>query len=369
MKAINVLEVIRQGQIGGGESHLLDLIAGFDSTIHTTVLSFTDGQMIDTLKKQGIKCYVIPTSSPFDIRVYKKIRSLIIKENIQIIHTHGSRAASNVAFVAKRMHIPLIYTVHGWSFHQDQPKLIKAVRAFSEKILCKLSQETICVSESNRKTGEEVFGLKNARVIENGINLKKFNPNNNFTNIRKEFNFSDNDFIIGFIGRVTLQKAPIDFIESISIANKKDSRIKAIFVGEGDMLDKSKEAMKEHNLEDIIQIHPFRNDIPDVLHSIDVFCLPSLWEGLSIALIEAMAMKKAIVATPTDGTKEVIVHNANGLICSFNNPEELAKHYVTYLHNPHFTATAGNNAYKVVEERFNSQRVADKVMEIYHKLI
>ena len=226
--AINVLEVIRQGQVGGGESHLLDLIAGFDNRVNPIVLSFTGGQMIDALTQRGVKCHVVNTSHPFDVRITRQIKELILRENIQLIHAHGSRAASNVAFIARKLHIPMVYTVHGWSFHQDQSFFIKRLRAWSEKIICKLSKEVICVSESNRITGQKTFGLKHSIVIENGINLTKFNPHREFSNLRNVFGFTDEDFVIGFVGRITLQKAPLDFVKSIALARQKDKRIKAL---------------------------------------------------------------------------------------------------------------------------------------------
>ena len=105
--AINVLEVIRQGQVGGGESHLLDLIAGFDNRVNPIVLSFTGGQMIDALTQRGVKCHVVNTSHPFDVRITRQIKELILRENIQLIHAHGSRAASNVAFIARKLHIQI----------------------------------------------------------------------------------------------------------------------------------------------------------------------------------------------------------------------------------------------------------------------
>lgn len=369
MKPINVLEVIRQGQIGGGESHLLDLVSGFDNTINSIVLAFTPGQMIDRFRAQGVKCYVIETSHPFDFRVFKQIRALIKKEKIQIIHAHGSRAASNVALIAKAMRVPLIYTVHGWSFHQDQSPIISYLRAQSEKIICNQSNQVICVSESNRVTGNKAFGLKNALVIENGIDLSRFNPENSFANIRKEFGFKDTDFIIGFIGRVTLQKDPMNFIKSIEIANKQDSKIKALLVGEGDMKEEALTYIKNNSLENVIRTSNFRSDIPDLLNAIDIFCLPSLWEGLSIALLEAMAMGKALVVTPTDGTKEVITDKKNGLIASYNAPYELAKLYLAYRKDFALKEKCESEAKRLIRNRFDSQMVSNKVTEIYKSFI
>ncbi|WP_195210103.1 glycosyltransferase [Bacteroides caccae] len=367
--AINVLEVIRQGQVGGGESHLLDLIAGFDNRVNPIVLSFTGGQMIDALTQRGVKCHVVNTSHPFDVRITRQIKELILRENIQLIHAHGSRAASNVAFIARKLHIPMVYTVHGWSFHQDQSFFIKRLRAWSEKIICKLSKEVICVSESNRITGQKTFGLKHSIVIENGINLTKFNPHREFSNLRNEFGFTDEDFVIGFVGRITLQKAPLDFVKSIALARQKDKRIKALLVGQGDMEEETKEAIRLYGMEKHIRTSPFRSDVPDVLHAIDVFCLPSLWEGLSIALLEAMAMKKALVVTPTDGTKEVITHQQSGLIVDFGKPEELAECYWAYLHHPEWKEDYGVTAMSTIQERFNSRRVSQQVTEVYYDIL
>ncbi len=369
MEVINVLEVIRQGQVGGGESHLLDLVAGFGAGIRPVILSFTDGQMIDEFTRNGVKCYVVNTSYPFDPRVTKAIRKIILDEGIQLIHAHGSRAASNVAFIARQLHIPLIYTVHGWSFHQDQSTVIYRLRALSEKFICSMCRQVICVSESNRITGEETFGLKQAAVIENGINLRRFDPDRELSDIRREFGFADDDFVVGFIGRVTLQKAPVDFVKSMAIAHAKEPRIKALFVGQGDMDTETKAAIAEQGMEECIHTSPFRNDVPDLLHAVDVFCLPSLWEGLSIALLEAMAMRKALVVTPTDGTKEVVTHQQNGLVVDFGQPEQLAEAYLTYFNHPDVKESYGQEARSIIRQRFDSQRVSDQVTDMYRHTI
>lgn len=366
MGTIKVLQVIRQGQIGGGESHLLDLVTGFSlSKITPIILAFTSGHMIDNLRSLGFTCYIINTTHPFDISEFKQISELIKEEQIQLIHAHGSRAASNVAPIAKVLKIPLIYTVHGWSFHQDQNLLIKYLRALSEKLICSMSNQVICVSESNRLTGVKTFNLSNAITIENGINLEKFNPNRKFNDIRQEFEFNNDDFIIGFIGRITAQKDPLNFVKSIEITHSKYPKVKGLFIGEGDLKDKAIEYIQEKNLGECIYVTDFRNDVPDLLNAIDVFCLPSLWEGLSIGLLEAMAMAKALVVTPTDGTKEIIINKENGIITSFNDPKDLSNAYCIYYLNPDLKTEYGNNAKKMIEQRFNSQRVSEQVFEIY----
>ena len=369
MNKIKVLEVIRQGQIGGGESHLLNLVHFMDKNRYEPIcLSFTDGEMIRRLKEWGIKCHVIESEKPFDLRVQRKVGQIIEKEKIQIVHAHGSRAASNILYPSKRLRLPIIYTVHGWSFHDDQSKTIRYLRAQSEKLICRLVQQVICVSESNAETGKQTCNLKSPIIIENGINMEQFNPNGSYPDLRTEFGFDPNDIIIGFIARNTIQKAPLIYLEAIRNAHQRNKHIKALFVAEGELDSETDKFISDNNMNDYVYHSKFRTDVPAVLHNIDIYTLPSLWEGLSIALLEAMAMQKAIIATPTDGTKELLVQEQNGIIIPFNDPMALADAILSFVDNQPLKMRCEKNAHLLVYERFNAQRVAEAVQMIYSKL-
>ena len=363
---IKVLEVIRQGQIGGGESHLLDLIYFLNKEkIIPVCLSFTDGEMINRLTQMGVICYVLETQRPFDTRIQNKIIQIIKNEDIQLVHAHGSRAASNILFPSWKLKLPLIYTVHGWSFHDDQSFIIKKCRSLSEKIICARASQVICVSQSNKDTGEKVFGLKKAIVIENGVNLDLFNPNKPHKDLRQIFGFKPSDFIVAFIARCTKQKNPLIFLESLAKAHEINSSIKGLFIGEGDLDMEVDEYIKVHKMEQYLYRSMFRTDVPDLLHTIDVYCLPSLWEGLSIALLEAMAMKKPIIATPTDGTRELIQNGKNGIVIPFNNTLALTDAILTLANSSEKCKLYGQSAQSLIEKRFNARRVAEMVSQIY----
>jgi len=92
-RPLRILQTIRQGKIGGGETHLLSLVERLDRKKHESiVLSFSDGPMIDRLKQLGITTHVIPSNKAFDFTVWKKVRKLIYTEGIDIVHAHGTRA-------------------------------------------------------------------------------------------------------------------------------------------------------------------------------------------------------------------------------------------------------------------------------------
>ena len=269
-------------------------------------------------------------------------------------------------YPVRKLHLPLVYTVHGWSFHDDQSFFVKKLRGWSEKLICHYANQVICVSESNMNTGRMVFGLRNAIVIENGVNLEKFDPNRSFKNLRQEFGFSDSDFVVGFIARCTKQKNPFAFLVALEKAHHANPSIKGLFVGEGDLDEEVDAYIVQHQMSGYLYRSSFRTDVPELLHSIDVYCLPSLWEGLSIALLEAMAMGKAIIATPTDGTKEVIIHLKNGYIVPFDDAAALANAIDVYHDNTSMMKKCSESARLFVSERFNAKRVADSVMSVYY---
>lgn len=368
--SIRVMEVIRQGEIGGGESHLLDLVKGLKDRkdIIITVVSFSRGAMTDRLEKMNIPVYIIDTQSAFSLSTLKSIKTIIHHEKINIIHAHGSRAACNVAIAARVCNIPLIYTVHGWSFHQNQSRLTYRLRALCEKLICHHSHTVICVSKDNVESGRKTFGLKHAEIIENGIDTGIFCPENT-KEIRAELGIGNDDFVVGFIGRMTAQKDPVSFIDSIRIANRQNKNIKGLLVGEGDMDNEIAEYISRNKLEDIVLRSKFRLDIPNVLASIQIYSLCSLWEGLSIGMLEAMAMEKAIVLTPTDGSRTVIDNCNNGFLVPFQSPEKMADTFVMLYNDRKLMETAGKNAGKLVAKRFNSLTVADKVYDIYRKAV
>jgi glycosyltransferase involved in cell wall biosynthesis len=160
----------------------------------------------------------------------------------------------------------------------------------------------------------------------------------------------------------------VDFLEAVRLAHQQDERVKGLFVGEGDLDAEVDAYIDSHQMSAYVWRSKFRTDVPDLLNCIDAYCLPSLWEGLSIALLEAMAMRKAIIATPTDGTKELMTDGENGLVIPFEQPQTLADAICRLRVDHELFVRCGQQAHEMVERRFNAQRVADSVEMIYLQL-
>lgn len=370
-KKIRILQTIRQGQIGGGESHLLSLVENLDrNRFEPVVLSFTDGPMVDRLKQMGVQTEVIFTEKPFDISKWKKVKQFIQQNDISLVHAHGTRANSNVFWATRKLKLPLVYTIHGWSFHDDQQPLIRKIRVMGEQLLTNRSDVNISVSASNQQTGKKYFPKFNSVVINNGIDQKKFDPSRSFKNIRQELNIAEDATLLLFVARFIHQKQPLKLIEAFAKAQQQNPKLKLLMVGDGDQKATALQMVKDLNIENKVIFQPFRQDVPDVLKAADIFILPSLWEGLPIGLLEAMAMGKAIIGTQVDGTSEVIRDNENGVLISTDGLEgNLAKAIVGLAADSELRRRLGEAARNTVSASFSAGNMTREIEGIYMKLL
>jgi len=369
-RKIKVLEAIRQGEVGGGETHILNLVENLDASIfEPIVLSFTTGQMIDTLNEMKVKNFVIPSTKAFDFSKWKAVKKLMQDEQIDIVHVHGTRANTNVYWAARSLKLPIIYTIHGWSFHNEQSWMVKNVRIYFEKFFTKNSNKNISVSASNQKTGTDHIKGFHSTVINNGIDLDTFNPLNNFKNIKKELGIDESKCVIGFAGRITEQKEPLTLIRAFKKVLDANKDVVLLIVGEGDLKDKAIQLIKELGIDNSVVFEKFRNDVPDLLNAMDIFCLPSLWEGLPIALLEAMAMQKAVVATAVDGTKEIIIDGQNGIIVPAQKADALAAAILSLVNNKKQRKYLGENARKTVAEKFGATQMTKQTEDVYLNIL
>lgn len=369
-KKIKILQGIRQGKIGGGENYLLGLVENLNKErFEPVVLSFTDGPMIDRMKRLGISTHVIHTEKPFDVKVWKKVSALIEKEEIDLVHAHGTRAMSNMFRAAGRAKLPLIYTCHGWSFHPDQNPLVNRLRILSEKYLTSKATVNICGGKSNRDLARKLFGRFDAEIIYNSIDHARFNPYGNYKNLRKELGIAPNDVVIASIARFTLQKQPLALISAFAQVSAIVPNARLLMVGDGELKQAADELVAKLGLGDKIVMQTFRQDVPDLLATADVFALPSLWEGFPLALLEAMSMGKAVIATTVDGNAEMIQDGINGLLIDSGNLQpELAQGLVRLCQDEALRKTLGQNAVASIYNKYNVSTLVEKNEAVYERL-
>lgn len=368
---LKVLECIRQGLIGGGESHLLVLMENIDRAKYDpVVLSFTGGPMIDRLDQMGVKNYIIPSLRAFDVKVWGKVKKLMIKERIELVHVHGSRANSNILWAARSLKIPVIYTVHGWSFHQDQHFLVRNLRVMGEKYLTSRTTMNISVSESNKQSGRQFIKGFDSVVVNNGIDQARFDPSRPYKDIRREFGIPANKVLVLFLARFTAHKQPLALIKAFTGAVKRNKQLHLMMVGDGDQKQEAIGLINKEGTGDHITLVPFRLDVPDIIACADIYVLPSLWEGLPIALLEAMAMGKAVIGTKVDGTSEVIQDRENGLLIPTENlVKELEEKLVELSQDESMRRALQEKAIATVNEKYNAVNMTRRIEGLYEQVM
>lgn len=352
---IKILETIRQGKIGGGETHVLDLVERLDrSQFEPVVLSFTPGPMVERLNAMGVKTHVIPTTVPFDPRVIRKVAALIEAEGIELVHAHGTRAASNSYRAARRRGVPMIYTVHGWSIHPSLHPLMFKARAWSEGLLTEAADLVINVSQANQAEGRKYFPLRKSEIVYYGIDTERFDPGREeLADLRGELRLPQDQTLVGFVARMTTQKDPLTMVEAIERVAAQADDIHFLLVGDGELRGEAAARVKAYGLQERVTFTGFRQDVPNVLHSLDVYVLPSLWEGLSIAMLEALAMGKTALASAVDGNVEAITHEDNGLLIQPQDPEGLAQAILRVHQDRELAQRLGQQARQTVLQRFS----------------
>ena len=370
-KKIKILECIRQGQIGGGESHLLSLVENLDrSRFEPVVLSFTDGPMIDRLKQMEVDADVIYTETPFDVRKWGAVKKYLKEKQVQLIHAHGTRASSNVLWAARSLGIPVVYTIHGWSFHPDQQPLLRKLRIAGERYITRRTAVNISVSEANKASGKENIASFQSTLVNYGIDQTRFSPSAVMKDVRAELGIGREKLLVLFIARFTLQKQPLAMIKGFREALQRVPGMHLLMVGDGELKREAVQLSKELGLDKDITFVTFRQDVPDVLAAADIFVLPSLWEGLPIGLLEAMAMGKAIIASDVDGTGEVLKNGVNGILIRTGNlVGELTEALAGLAQDPDSRKKFQERVIETINEKFNVITMTRAIETIYDDVL
>ncbi|MFT5249424.1 MAG: glycosyltransferase involved in cell wall biosynthesis [Saprospiraceae bacterium] len=241
--------------------------------------------------------------------------------------------------------------------------MIKMLKIKSESFLTKKADVTITVSHSNQKDGIDLFEMNNSQVVNQGIDTKKYDPTQTFKDIRRELGLPKNKIIVGFLVRMTIQKDPITLIKAIIRVKDRTTDIVFLLMGNDDLLEDTKALVKKLDIEDMVVWSGFRQNMPHVLNAIDIYTLPSLWEGLPIGLLEAMA--KPIVATGVNGSREAVKDGINGTLIECSDAEGLANAFIDLYQDKAKIAKFGKKSREIILNTYTVDRMCTEVEAIY----
>ena len=234
------------------------------------------------------------------------------------------------------------------------------------------STKDICVSNAVRQQGRDlrIAPLNKLVVVRNGIDPTPFitaAENGARVEFRNKMGYLDGQLVIGNTGRLAQQKDNKTLIESMAIFKARNPQIPFVLLLAGDGPDRKalEDLTASLKLTDEVRFLGFVSNIPQFLAGLDIFISPSLWEGLSISLLEAMAAAKPIITTSILPNAELIEHEVNGLIVSPRQPEQIAEALLRLVQDTQLAKNFAAVARKDVLENFTIDRMFEETLELY----
>ncbi len=294
---IRILQIGMHNQIGGVETYLYNYYKNINKNkIQFDFINSYDSLCFeDDLKDMGANIYKVPNFKKNPIGFYRSIKKIIQHNNYQIVHINMLSAANILPVLAAKKSKAKHIIVH--SHNNDTPTgfLRKALDKINKKVLLKNATDFFACSDL---AGQWMFGNHKFTIIENAIDLTKFKPNKDIRKrIRKELKVEDK-FVIGHIGRFSYQKNHEFLIDVFNEVQKKIKNAVLLLIGTGELEQKIKNKVNDLKLNDKVIFFGTTDKVNEYFNAMDLFVLPSRFEGFGIVAIEAQATKiKTILST------------------------------------------------------------------------
>jgi len=361
-----ILHLIGDLNPGGAENLVVRLAKGLTHlNYQVLVCSREGGSLLANL--MDIPTFILPKEGVFDPRYLLRLCHLIRRQRIDIIHSHlyGNDLYAVLAGLLTRRTV--ILTVHGEdSFRTAQRRLFYRLAARHVSTL-------VAVSRSLQRRLVEELRIPDHKValILNGIDALPLSTSPHLDDLRASLDLPPTRPIIGALGNIKPEKGYDTLINAAPSVLRKAPDALFLIVGgvyqhEAHYRD-LQTRISELGLQDRVRFTGYRDAARQVLQLLDVYVLPSKSEGTSIALLEAMASERPIVATSVGGTPDILDHGRTGLLIPPGDPAALANSILHLLRNPAIASALGVAARQTVETRWDAHTMLEKYCTLYNQ--
>ena len=351
---MRILHVDTQRGFRGGEQQLLWLAVGLKNRgIKTAVACIKDELYLRCLEN-GIETIKLGKN-----RLKNIFEVARIGKNFDIVHAHASHAHTICSLSKVFNKKPLVYT-RRVDYKPKNDPITKSKYRNTDKIACVARYVCEVLNHTVGIDDFEIIHSATNPLLERSVDLEKVKA------IREQFNHLT---IIGTATALTEQKNIPNLISAAEIIIKKRKDVVFLVVGEGRLRGKLENSVRRKGLEDRFRFMGFKKDIENYIKAFDLFVLPSDYEGLSGAVLNAMLLKVPVVSTNAGGLSEVVFDMETGLLVERNRSKDLAEAIETVLEDENLRKKITENAYKLVKENFSVDKMVEKYVELYEQLV
>lgn len=377
MKKINVMH-LRSGSgkgLYGAESVIVSICKNIDKkNFDCVVVCFQDPRiskitLIDEAQIIGIPAEIIKLENRIDLSAVFKLRALLDKYDIDILHCHDYKANFIGLLASKSKEVKLVTTLHGWLRAGARERFYE----YADSFLIKNFNQIIAISEDIKKSVSKSSILqKKTIVIHNAVDTDYFKEKIAVDiNYKKKLKIEKNVNIIGTVGRLSAEKGQSYLIEAAKEVIDAYPDTVFLIAGEGLLKKPLASMVSSIGLQNHIIFTGLipQNEMRKTYSLFDIFVLPSLREGFGLALIEAMAMGIPVTATNVGGIPEIIEDGKTGYLVPPADANAISKAVIALLSDKAKAESMAKAGQNFVREEASIHKFISRIEEVYRKLI
>jgi len=369
-----IAHVIHRLQVGGLENGLVNLINNTpEGRYRHVIICMTDYTEFRNRLHDDVPCYALHKREGKDPAVYFRLWQLLRELKPDLLHT---RNIGTLECVLPAVLSGVQYRIHGehgrdiHDIHGKNRKYNLLRRVFSPWI-----DRFIALSKDLESWLSGVVGIPAYKIVQlyNGVDTEKFFPAIEGRAKLPVEGFGAPDTItIGTVGRMQAEKDPLNLVKAFLLLAARPGvqkdRLRLVMVGDGPLREEAVRLLNEAGFSNQVWIPGDRHDVPELLRALDIFVLPSLGEGISNTILEAMASGLPVVATRVGGNPELVVEGSTGVTVPAADPEALATSLARYVADRSLVNEHGIAGRRRVEETFSLQGMVDGYLSIYDQV-
>ena len=376
---VKVLHVITRFIAGSGGNTLLSA-AGMDPARYETwIAGAPGGPLWDHAEQAGVKVVRLQhmrerIEPREDLRCLLELVRLMRRERFTVVHTHCSKAGFLGRLAARLARVPVVvHTYHIFAVHEGLSPLRRVMFTVLERLMRSSAQEYLAVSPRVSREAVETHLVRpgTVRVVPSAVEVPPLSADTGQA-VRRELGIPADAPVVGTVGRLVAQKAPLDFVRMA--ARVREQQPDALFVMVGDTSLESRPLEQETRDEAArlgvpVVFTGFRSDVTRVMRAFDVFVITSRYEGLGRALTEAMGSGRPVVATAVNGVPDLVEPGSTGLLAEPGDTAGLARSVLWLLEHPHEASRMGEQARARVQAMFGQEAMCSVLDEVYSGLL
>jgi len=372
---VRVLHVVRPAA-GGMRGHVLQLATGLRRFGFESEIACPGGaDLVHDALEANLLVHPVPIAGPLhplkDPLAVIALAEVIRERRPGILHAHGSKAGLIARLAGRLAGRPrCVVTVHNDVLEGDVTSLVRRADIAVERLLSRRTARIITVSEALRREQLDVYGLPAALVttVRNGRDLEPFLGSRDRDRVRAELGVPADALLFGQAARFAPQKALEVLIDASVPLLERDSRAYLVLAGDGPLLEVMRTKARSTPVRDRILFPGFQTDVPGFLAALDIYVLSSTTEGLSLALVEAMAAGLPVVATAVGGNPEAVEDGVTGLLVAPGRTAALEQAVARLLKDPGLRRSMGEAGRQRALAEFTEDRMLERTAAVYREV-